>query len=124
MEIGGNKYEASVLVGYTSMNETLLYDVQDLKPTNYEIKEKKAQPKLAGNESDTRKTVESSGTIIAENSEKSIGEVKKSLTPEQEEYFKDSVVRDETGNLKVMYHGTSKGGHTMFDPYGKANHGL
>lgn len=50
--------------------------------------------------------------------------VSKNLTPEQEEYFKDSVVRDEDGNLKVMYHGTSAGGHTVFDPYGKARYGL
>jgi hypothetical protein len=124
LEIGGNKYEANVLVGYTSMKEMFLYDVQDLKPTNYELKEKKTQPKLAGNDSDTRKTVGSSDIIIAENSEKSTGEVKKPLTPEQEEYFKDSVVRDENGNLKPMYHGTSQGGHTMFDPYGKAKYGL
>jgi hypothetical protein len=46
-----------------------------------------------------------------------------SLTSEQQEYFKDSVVRDENGNLKVMYHGTSKGGHTVFDTYG-SNYGL
>lgn len=29
------------------------------------------------------------------------------LTSQQQEYFKDSKVRDEDGNLKVMYHGTS-----------------
>jgi hypothetical protein len=46
------------------------------------------------------------------------------ITNEQQEFFKDSVVRDENGNLKVMYHGTSAGGHTMFDPYGKARYGL
>ena len=40
------------------------------------------------------------------------------LTKEQQEYFKDSVVRDEDGNLMVMYHGTSSGGHTVFDTYG------
>lgn len=45
-------------------------------------------------------------------------------TKEQEEYFKDSVVRDENGKLKVMYHGTSKGGHTVFDPYGASKYGL
>lgn len=46
------------------------------------------------------------------------------LTAEQQDFFKDSVVRDENGNLKPMYHGTSQGGHTMFDPYGKAKYGL
>ena len=64
-----------------------------------------------------------SANIIAENSEKSSGEAK-NLSPEQEEFFKDSVVRDEDGKLKVMYHGTSKGGHTVFDTFGAANYGL
>ena len=61
--------------------------------------------------------------ILPQNSEKSIGEANYSLTSEQEEYFKDSKVRDENGNLKVMYHGTSKGGFTSFDTYG-SNYGL
>ena len=76
------------------------------------------------NSTNTVRDDTASDDIIAENSEKSTGEAKKSLTPEQEEYFKDSVVRDENGNLKPMYHGTSQGGHTMFDPYGKAKYGL
>lgn len=60
------------------------------------------------------------GNNISENK----NNVNRSLTKEQEEYFKDSKVRDENGNLKVMYHGTSAGGHTVFDPYGKAKYGL
>lgn len=60
---------------------------------------------------------------IAQNKENAT-ETTKKLTKEQEEYFKDSVVRDENGNLKVMYHGTSKGGHTVFDPYGASKYGL
>ena len=38
----------------------------------------------------------------------------KQLTKEQQEYFKDSKVRDESGNLKAMYHGTSSGGFHTF----------
>lgn len=38
----------------------------------------------------------------------------KTLTKEQQEYFKDSKVRDENGNLKVMYHGTENGGFHKF----------
>ena len=45
------------------------------------------------------------------------------LSEEQKEYFKDTKVVDENGNLKVMYHGTSNGGHTVFDTYG-SNFGL
>ena len=37
------------------------------------------------------------------------------LSKEQQEFFKDSKVRDENGNLLVVYHGTTKGGFTVFD---------
>jgi hypothetical protein len=50
-------------------------------------------------------------------------DIRYSISAEQKEYFKDSVVRDENGNLKVMYHGTSKGGFYSFDTYG-SNYGL
>ena len=40
----------------------------------------------------------------------------RSLTPQQQEYFKDSKMVDDDGNLIVMYHGTSYGGFSVFDP--------
>lgn len=36
------------------------------------------------------------------------------LTKEQQEYFKDSKVRDNEGRLMIMYHGTPTGGFTVF----------
>ena len=36
------------------------------------------------------------------------------LSNEQSEYFADSKIRDENGNLKVMYHGTPSGDFTVF----------
>ncbi len=36
------------------------------------------------------------------------------LSQEQQEFFKDSKVRDADGNLMVMYHGTPNGGFTKF----------
>lgn len=49
-----------------------------------------------------------------------IGEVdenglKYKLSPEQETFFKDSKIRDENGNLKTVYHGTSTD-FNQFDP--------
>ena len=38
------------------------------------------------------------------------------LTEKQEEYFRNSKVRDENGNLKVMYHGSEQAGFTVFNP--------
>lgn len=40
----------------------------------------------------------------------------KQLSKGQQEYFKDSKVRDEDGNLKVMYHGSQDAGFHTFDP--------
>lgn len=37
------------------------------------------------------------------------------LSEGQQEYFKNSKVRDENGNLKVVYHGTNKAGFTVFN---------
>lgn len=37
------------------------------------------------------------------------------LSDQQREFFKDSVIRDESGDLLVMYHGTMHGGFTVFD---------
>ena len=39
----------------------------------------------------------------------------KELTKEQQDYFKDSKVRNENGNLKVMYHGSQDAGFHTFD---------
>ena len=39
----------------------------------------------------------------------------KELSKEQQEYFNDSKVRDENGNLKVMYHGSPSAGFHVFD---------
>ena len=39
----------------------------------------------------------------------------KQLSKEQQEYFKDSKMRDENGNLKVMYHGSQDAGFHIFD---------
>lgn len=60
------------------------------------------------------------GTMYSLSSKDSSG---RQLTTEQAEYFKNSKVRDENGNLKVMYHGTSSYGFNVFD-YGKVKFGL
>lgn len=39
----------------------------------------------------------------------------KQLTKEQQEYFKDSKMRDDNGNLMVMYHGSQDAGFHVFD---------
>jgi hypothetical protein len=61
--------------------------------------------------------VEKDSVVFAEDYKYSLSDSDgKTLTKEQQEYFKDSKVRDENGNLKVMYHGSRSGGFTVFDP--------
>lgn len=38
------------------------------------------------------------------------------LSDQQQEYFQDSKARDKNGNLEVLFHGTTNGGFTVFDP--------
>ena len=62
LRIGENDYEASVLIGYTDKNEMLFYDIQDLEPTSFELKEKRYS-KDRSETSETSKT-----TVSLENS--------------------------------------------------------
>ncbi len=39
----------------------------------------------------------------------------RTLTKQQQEYFKDSKATDENGNLEVVYHGSNKAGFTVFN---------
>ncbi len=39
----------------------------------------------------------------------------RALTEEQEKYFRDSKIRDDKGNLLVVYHGSPKAGFTVFN---------
>ena len=78
----------------------------------------KAASKVAANSSDdvARALAKSAGSTIDDAAKVASKTV---LTPEQEEFFKDSVIRDAEGNLMPMYHGT-KGDFTVFG-HGKSN---
>ena len=61
---------------------------------------------------DTVKTDGETKLSLSENNADSDG---KQLTEGQREYFKDSKMRDDNGNLKVMYHGSQDAGFHVFD---------
>lgn len=68
---------------------------------------------IAGDEADRLAKVNS--VEGARFSLKSTDNKGRKLTAEQQEYFQDSVIRDDQGHLMVMYHGTRNGGFTVFD---------
>ena len=115
LDIGGNQYEANVIVGYTTFNEMLLYDVQDLTPTNFSYKEKSRSQHWL-DESYTRKTTAPLNDSIPDSQQNGNKKLSlpdtdsegRELTEGQQEYFAESEIRDSNGNLKVMYHGSQE----------------
>lgn len=86
-------------------------------------KKKSARPPLMQNASAHTPKVRGSQTSATNISQTGPGVNKKItnrdsegrlLSAQQQEYFKDSKVRDEQGRLMVMYHGTPNGQHTTF----------
>ena len=126
---GDRKYRAIVLAGITGDGKTIFHDVEDVYPDSFEIKNTESPTTVSANELPNSILEDSVSPKVAQDLEKVKEQFSLSdsdgnqLSDAQAEFFKDSVVRDESGNLKVMYHGTSKGGFNVFDTYG-GNHGL
>lgn len=110
MDMSGKIYTVNLDIA-KGRDRNILYDVNKIKEVDHGEGNSLSEPQS--------KTSTSSKNVPHKEDKSN-----RTLTKEQEEYFKDSKVRDENGNLKVMYHGTSAGGHTIFDPYGKAKYGL
>ena len=114
------EYEATLLIRNDANGKKYLYDIMDIKKVGTLPLTSTVQDGHGYHDGQKPSQVSPTNNNIS----KKGNSVNRELTAEQQEYFKDSKVRDENGNLKVMYHGTSSGGHTVFDPYGKAKYGL
>ena len=96
-------WEATLHIANTANGEKVIYDVDPTKKVGQ-----------SGN-SDTslhKDNITQSSDNVKYSLSDSDG---KQLTKEQQEYFKDSKMRDENGNLKVMYHGSQEAGFHVFD---------
>ena len=71
-------------------------------------------PGLNDNISDAEENVNEKGPRYSLSLENSYDSDGRQLTSQQQEYFKESKVRDEDGNLRVVYHGTDQN-FTVFD---------
>lgn len=114
---GSNQYSAEIVVGITDSGEYVFYDVTNINPDTYKIKE---EPHTTATTDKPIGDINrgSSGSMVAQDD----GTVKhsdrdsdgKELTEGQLAYFQNSKIRDADGNLMVMY----RGGHdefTVFD---------
>lgn len=110
-----------------AVNETKQTTTQETKDKSVVEVESNTQEKAESvQEIETEETSKVSESVetetkIEDNAEEyslSVDNKGRKLTEAQVEHFEDSVVRDENGNLLTMYHGTSSGGYTIFDPFG------
>ena len=110
----GTIYEAYLKIAKAQDGRNILYAV------NLDINKGIAVDKGATSEKAAVLAAMPSGDKVAQNGKDvnrqfSISDsTGRQLSQEQAEYFKDSKVRDENGNLKVMYHGTPNGEFTVF----------
>lgn len=116
---GDHTYSAVVLAGIRENGQAVFHDVEDIYPDSFEIKESEPSTAVATNESPNAILESSDGGNVAQkgkNVKYSLSDSDgKQLTNEQQEFFKDSKMRDENGNLKVMYHGSQDAGFHVFD---------
>ena len=113
----GNIYEAQLRIARTRDGRNILYAV------NLDI-----EKGIAVDKSATQKraaviaAMPSAGTVaqkkLSVKGQNSISKdsTGKQLSKGQQDYFKDSKMRDDNGNLKVMYHGSQDAGFHTFDP--------
>ena len=124
MEIGGNGYSAQVVVAMRSNGRLLLYDILQMEPATIQAKNKKSNAAIAKDPSPrtdrstasgfTNSISETGGDVNGRFSLKDMDSQGRELTPEQQEYFQDSKILDEDGQLLVVYHGTDEE-FTVFD---------
>lgn len=105
-----------VVTAYISKKDTVTQVSDDLKAPEFYARDELASPVSTDNISHNDNAVNSN---IRQNSKKDTKFSLKdsegnNLSQEQAEYFKDSKVRDENGDLMVMYHGTVSN-FTVFD---------
>ncbi len=123
LKILENDYSAEVVVGITKGNNLVLYDIINFKKDNiiprFSLTNKNAATETPSQETRREVTETVSTNSIRNNSENvnpknennryslpTTDSEGNTLTPEQQEFFKDSKVRDEQGRLLKVYHGT------------------
>ena len=115
--VGENGYVADVIVGVRKNGSAILYDLVNV----YETEIAEAPVTMASHDNSQRRqdasadeNVAQDGGVVKTQYSLSSDSEGRQLSAEQREYFKDSKVVDDSGHLKVMYHGTQDGGFHEF----------
>lgn len=109
-KVGDNTFTGLINIGKNG-NKKTLYDITQIKKANGISSEVKNTPTESTESPFSGNTISQNTNNVKYSLTDNQG---RTLTKEQQEYFKDSKVRDENGNLLTMYHG-SPSDFTIFD---------
>ena len=112
-QINGNK-EIKFLPSTKNSITQKTKSVKNNTATNKSIQNNKNNTSNDNNSIRAMKKNTSRNTTSQNNVAVEVDNQGRTLTKQQQEYFKDSKVRDENGNLQVVYHGTNNFGFTEF----------
>ena len=105
-EINGTAYD-----GFILDTESVTFTSEQAKLTTNTSPTSSTDIRYSSRSTDSMKdSVLNEGQVLYSESDSDGNE----LSAEQQEFFKDSKVRDEKGRLLAVYHGTEKGGFTIF----------
>ena len=109
----GNIYNLTFDIAKAADGRTILYatDGKIKKVGNVNVNSLKIKGSRQNSDFDTKVAQEGKNVNRQFSLSDSTG---RQLTQEQAEYFKDSKIRDDNGNLMVLYHGTPNGDFTVF----------
>ena len=117
IKAGENQYSAEVVVGITDKGTAVFYDVVDIQPAHFQMQKEESPTDVTTNKSPDVIHGNSSEDTLPQQAAEVKGNVRYSsrntrdsdgnqLTEDQARYFENSRVRDDEGNLKVVYHGS------------------
>lgn len=125
-EIDGKRFEGTINIGIDKNGEKHFYEINKIHTTSVSsVSTNKfssmdsIKNNIAPNKNDVNTTTKYSMQESKKNAD-SLNISKhdnkgRELSEQQQEYFKNSKIRDENGNLKEVYHGSNTDGITIFD---------
>ena len=118
-KVGQNTYAADMVVGNKADGSMVMYDIVNIRPENFNEKRSSATESYSLSDADvtaSTNNIPNSAENVNSKSQKSekrfaideqVDNTGAKLSKQQQDYFRDSKIRDKNGNLIRVYHNTN-----------------
>ena len=118
-KVGQNTYAADMVVGNKADGSMVMYDIVNIRPENFNKKRSSASESYSLSDADvtaSTNNIPNSAENVNSKSQKSekrfaideqVDNTGAKLSKQQQDYFRDSKIRDKNGNLIRVYHNTN-----------------